>query len=123
MNNLVCGKKVLRRPCPEPGPQGRLSRTGFPQGPAEATVQNPSIQRKPSRKLLISLLKSVSFLRRSSIFRLEWITVEWCFPPKLAPISASDACVNDLHKYIAICLGMATDLELLRDFNSTIFKL
>ena len=32
--------------------------------------------RNPSMNLLIRLLKSGSFLRRSSTFRIEWITVE-----------------------------------------------
>ena len=51
------------------------------------------------------------------------MTVEWCFPPKLRPISGSDARVSDLQRYIATCRGIATDFELLRDFRSTIFRL
>ncbi len=51
------------------------------------------------------------------------MTVEWCLPPKLRPISGSEACVSDLHRYMAICRGMATDFELLRDFRSLTFEL
>src|SRR6266576_7351473 len=35
-----------------------------------------ALQRNPSRKLLIRLLKSGSRLRRSSTLRIEWMTVE-----------------------------------------------
>src|SRR3954471_12693860 len=95
----------------------------YPQQPFLTSCGKVDSYLNPSRKLPIRLLKSRSFFRRSSTFLIEWITVEWCFPPKLRPISGSDACVNDLHKYIAIWRGMATDFELLRDFNSTIFRL
>ena len=50
------------------------------------------------------------------------MTVEWCLPPKLFPISGSDAFVSDLHRYIAICRGIATDFELFRDFSSPCFS-
>ena len=46
------------------------------------------------------------------------MTVEWCLPPKLRPISGSDAWVSALHRYIAIWRGIATDFELLRDRRS-----
>ena len=68
------------------------------------------------------MLKSPSFCRRSSTLRIEWITVEWCLPPKLLPISGSDAFVKFLHRYIAICRGIATDFELFFDFNSVTFS-
>src|SRR6185312_1825724 len=86
-------------------------------------VENRQSHRNPSRKLPIRMLKFTSFLRRSSTFRIEWITVEWCLPPKLRPISGRDACVSDLQRYIAIWRGIATDFELFRDFNSAIFRL
>ncbi len=38
------------------------------------------------------------------------------------PISGSDALVRVLHRYIAICRGIATDFELLRDFSSASFS-
>ncbi len=50
------------------------------------------------------------------------MTVEWCLPPKLFPISGSDAFVSDLQRYIATCRGSATDFELLRDFSSLGFS-
>ncbi len=53
---------------------------------------------------------------------MEWITVEWCLPPKLRPISGSDAFVRDLQRYIATWRGSATDFELLRDFSSASFN-
>ena len=46
------------------------------------------------------------------------MTVEWCLPPKLRPISGSEARVSALHRYIATWRGIATDFELLRDFSS-----
>src|SRR5205085_5760085 len=92
-------------------------------GLCKAAVENRQSHRNPSRKLPIRMLKFPSFLRRSSTLRIEWITVEWCLPPKLRPISGSDACVSDLQRYIAIWRGFATDFELLRDFNSTSFRL
>ena len=49
--------------------------------------------------------------------------MEWCLPPKLRPISGNDAFVSDLQRYIAIWRGIATDLELLRDFSSTQLQL
>jgi hypothetical protein len=48
--------------------------------------------------------------------------VEWCFPPKLRPISGSDACVSVLQRYIAICRGSAIDFELFFDFSSNNFS-
>src|SRR5688572_30787794 len=72
-------------------------------------------------RVLTWLLKTASVFRRSSTFRMEWITVEWCLPPKLFPISGSDALVRFLQRYIATCRGRATDFELFLDFNSTIF--
>src|SRR5215203_482615 len=79
-------------------------------------------QRNDSMKLLIRVLKSPFDFRRSSILRMEWITVEWCLPPKLLPISGSDALVRFLQRYIAICRGIATDFELFRDFSSPSFS-
>src|SRR6185436_4162486 len=105
-------------------PPGRLKSVhSHPQLVVLTGVENLNLYRKPSRKLPIRMLKSPSFLRRSSTFRIEWITVEWCLPPKLRPISGSDACVSDLHRYMAIWRGMATDFELLRDLRSCIFRL
>src|SRR5688572_3425896 len=72
-------------------------------------------------RVLTWLLKTASVFRRSSTFRMEWMTVEWCLPPKLLPISGSDALVRFLHRYMATCRGRATDFELFRDFNSPIF--
>src|SRR3954465_11702951 len=89
----------------------------------EPACGKPRVQRNPSRRFAIRVLKSPSFLRRSSTLRMEWITVEWCLPPKLRPISGSDACVSDLQRYIGIWRGIATDFELLRDFSSAIFRL
>ena len=51
------------------------------------------------------------------------MTVEWCFPPKLRPISGKDARVSDLQRYMAIWRGIAIDFELLRDFKSVSFRL
>ena len=59
----------------------------------------------------------------TSILRMEWMTVEWCLPPKLRPISGRDAWVNDLQRYIATWRGIAIDFVLFRDFSSTSFKL
>jgi hypothetical protein len=58
--------------------------------------------RSDSMKLLRSVLKSPlpSFI--FSTILIEWMTVEWCFPPKLRPISGSDAFVSILQRYIAI---------------------
>ena len=39
------------------------------------------------------------------------------------PISGSDACVSDLHRYIAIWRGIAIDFELLRDLSSAELQL
>src|SRR5712692_2820484 len=103
--------------------RSRESLNSPPQGLPSRCVEKCQLYRKPSKKLPIRLLKSLSFFRRSSTFRIEWITVEWCLPPKLRPISGSDACVSDLQRYIAIWRGIATDFELLRDFKSTIFRL
>jgi hypothetical protein len=50
------------------------------------------------------------------------MTVEWCLPPKLLPISGSDAFVSDLHRYIEICRGIEIDFALLRDFRSATFS-
>src|SRR4029079_4386745 len=75
-----------------------------------------------SIRLWITVLKSPSFCRRSSTLRIEWITVEWCLPPKLLPISGSAAFVSALHRYIAICRGSATDFELFFDFSSATFS-
>src|SRR5581483_4457593 len=123
MNDLRCAKNVVRnhpsRPVAPPRPcvhRPHPVSTALP-------VQSCGNHRKPSRKFPIRVLKSASFLRRSSTFRIEWMTVEWCLPPKLRPISGSDACVSDLQRYIAICRGIATDFELLRDFRSTILSL
>src|SRR6476620_9178771 len=95
----------------------------FPQPVFTRHVEKPDSYRNPSRKLPINVLKSGFFCRRSSTLRMEWMTVEWCLPPKLRPISGSDACVSDLQRYIAICLGIATDFELFRDLRSTSFRL
>jgi hypothetical protein len=38
--------------------------------------------------------KSGSRLRSVSILRTEWMTVEWCLPPKAFPISGSEAAVS-----------------------------
>src|SRR5688572_33239833 len=80
------------------------------------------LYRSDSDRVLRSVLKSPSRCRRDSIFLMEWMTVEWCLPPKLFPISGSDAFVNALHRYIAIWRGMAIDFELFRDFNSVNFS-
>jgi len=55
--------------------------------------------------LLISLFKSLSVLRCSSIFSTECKTVVWCFPPNCRPISGSDASVRCLARYMAIWRG------------------
>src|SRR6266850_4813091 len=127
MSSLACVKNVDKKPLPRPtfdNPSIHSKRlNSHPQDLSPAPVEKCHRYRKPSRKLAIRLLKSASFLRRSSTFRIEWITVEWCFPPKLRPISGSDACVSDLQRYIAICRGIAIDFELFRDFRSTSFRL
>jgi hypothetical protein len=79
----------------------RLDRAQTSAGLWKDAVDNSRDQRNPSRKFAISMLKFPSFFRSSSTFRIEWMTVEWCFPPKLRPISGSDACVSDLQRYIA----------------------
>src|SRR4051812_41134365 len=86
-------------------------RTEFPQALLVHLWKSGSGYLKPSRNPLIRLLKSGSFFRSSSTFRIEWITVEWCFPPKLRPISGKEARVRDLQRYIATCRGMAIDFE------------
>src|SRR4030095_16338128 len=101
---------------------GFLASRSRPHEPARKFCGRIRIQRNDSRKLLMRLLKSSSFFRSSSTFLIEWMTVEWCFPPKLRPISGNDACVSDLHMYIATWRGMAMDFELLRDFSSAIFN-
>ena len=55
-------------------------RTTAPEEPVENHLDHPrparKAQRNDSMKLLISVLKSPFFCRRSSIFRIEWMTVE-----------------------------------------------
>src|SRR5690606_23244546 len=108
-----------------PAPENSRSRSA---GPFVGGCGKPhlsrgsSLYRSDSVRVLRSVLKSPSRCRRSSIFRIEWMTVEWCFPPKLLPISGSEAFVRFLQRYIAICRGMATDFELLRDFSSAGFS-
>lgn len=58
--------------------------------------------RKAWTKLLMSLSKSESWRRSSLILRTEWMTVEWCFPPKSLPISGREAPVRVLVRYMAI---------------------
>jgi len=48
------------------------------------------------------------------------ITVEWCLPPKRRPISGRELSVRDLHRYIAICRGMAICWLLFFAFRSAI---
>lgn len=60
------------------------------------------VQLNDLRKLLITVLNEASFFRLVSIFLIEWMTVEWCLPPKLLPICGSDAFVSPLQRYMAI---------------------
>jgi hypothetical protein len=53
---------------------------------------------------------------------MEWMTVEWCLPPKLFPISGKLALVSDLERYMAICRGRAMDLELFRARRSEVLR-
>ena len=48
-----------------------------------------------------------------SIFLYACITVEWSLFPKSIPICGKVIFATSLHKYIAICLGRATSLDLL----------
>ena len=89
----------------------------------EAVEKRRGISPERLQEVVDKAVEIPSRFRRSSIFRIEWITVEWCLPPKLRPISGSDACVSDLHRYIAIWRGIATDFELLRDFSSVELQL
>ena len=86
----------------------------------KSDAQNPYFN--VSKKPLIRVLKSRSRLQRASIFRIEWITVVWCLPPKLLPIWGREAFVSVLHKYIAICRGRAIAFELFRDLRSEILR-
>src|SRR4029453_7902717 len=70
-----------------------------------------------SMKRWISLSKSCSLRRISSIFLIEWITVEWCLPPNRRPISGSDLSVSVLQRYIAIWRGKAIGLALFLDLS------
>ena len=58
-----------------------------------------------SESLWINILKSLSCLRSSRIFSIEWSTVVWCLPPKARPISGSEAPASSFERNIAICLG------------------
>src|ERR1700730_9643132 len=121
MNNLHCVKTVPFQG-PEPAFPDPVEKSTFIHTGARAhlwkTPGTANRQRNPSKKLWIWLLKSGALFRSSSTFRIEWITVEWCLPPKLRPISGSDACVSDLHRNMATWRGIATDLGLLRAFKS-----
>src|SRR5687767_14717077 len=108
----LCSER--RRAQRRPRPRGNLCTGGGKGG---------QLHRNACTKLLISRSNSGSFLRRPSIFRTEWITVEWCLPPNPLPISGSEASVKVLVRYIAICRGTATDLALLRAFISVSFTL
>src|SRR2546426_7028704 len=72
-------------------------------------------------KLLMRRSNSGSRLRKVSIFRTEWMTVEWCLPPKALPISGSEAAVRVLMRYMAIWRGSATVFELFLALSSVIF--
>src|SRR4030095_1905327 len=65
-----------------------------------------------SVSLLMSLFKSLSFLRCSSIFSTECKTVVWCLPPNCRPISGREASVRCLARYIAIWRGYTIAREL-----------
>src|SRR5262245_14235534 len=113
--------------CPG-GERARAVDEGQPVGPARARRgplcgKAPESHRNACTKLLISLSKSGSRLRMVSILRTEWITVEWCFPPKSLPISGSEALVRVLVRYMAIWRGSATDLELFLALSSVSFTL
>ena len=51
-------------------------------------------------------------LYSSVILLIPWIIVEWSRPPNKAPMEAKGVFVNVLHKYMAICLGLAMSLLL-----------
>src|SRR2546426_8964470 len=72
-------------------------------------------------KLLMRRSNSGSRLRKVSIFRTEWMTVEWCFPPNALPISGREAAVRVLMRYMAIWRGSATVFELFLALSSVIF--
>ena len=59
-------------------------------------------------------------MRKPSILRTEWMTVEWCLPPKALPISGSEAAVRFLMRYMAIWRGSATVFELFLALSSVI---
>src|SRR5713226_7769741 len=63
-------------------------------------------------KPLMRRSNSGSRLRKVSIFRTEWMTVEWCLPPNALPISGREASVRALVRYMAIWRGTATALAL-----------
>src|SRR3990167_663204 len=47
----------------------------------------------------------------SRILLVEWMTVEWSFPPKRRPISVVEARESSRERYMAIWRGRATDWE------------
>ncbi len=59
----------------------------------------------------------------TSIFFTACITVVWSLPPNFLPISGKDLEVMDFAKYIAICLGLATERDLLGECISVILIL
>ena len=92
-------------------------------GCEKAFWRNDKDHRNESRNPCMSLSKSGSERLMDSIFLMEWMTVEWCLPPKLFPISGKLALVRDLERYIAIWRGRAMDLELLRARRSEVLRL
>ena len=62
------------------------------------------IQRNDFKETADQAVEIFVVFRSSSTFLIEWITVEWCLPPKLRPISGSDACrerLAQIHRDLA----------------------
>ena len=69
-------------------------------------------------KIIFFTLSTINFvfvfsLTSFSIFLYACITVEWSLFPKSIPICGKVILATSLHKYIAICLGLATSFDLL----------
>jgi len=94
-----CGRTDAAHPAGVEGGARTRGRGRLRGGPGGKGRQS---HRKDWTKLLISLSNSGSRLRMVSIFRTEWMTVEWCLPPNPLPISGREALVRALVRYIAI---------------------
>jgi len=90
--------------CQQGRPVDRVENSGLIRPRLSRSVGGSGLspQLNELRKFSIWVLKAASCFRLFSTFRIEWITVEWCLPPKLFPIWGNEALVRDLHRYIAI---------------------